>query len=212
MRILVADDHPLFRDGIVSLLAARDVDVVGATGDGTETVHLARQLRPDVVLMDIKMPGLGGIEATRQIKAELPDTRIVMLTAFDDDDNVFEAIKAGADGYMLKSLRAEEFFALLAGLARGDAPISPALAGRILRQLQHGDELHEAAEEQLTEREAEILTLVADGASNREIADALYLSENTVKYHMRHILAKRHLQNRAQAAAYAIRHGLAPDT
>lgn len=211
MRVLVADDHPLFRDGIVSLLTAREVDVVATTGDGVETVRRARQLRPDVVLMDIKMPGLNGIEATRHIKAELPETRIVMLTAFDDDDSVFEAIKAGADGYMLKSLRSEEFFSLLTGLARGDAPISPSLASKILRQVASAGESSGGAGDQLTERETEILGLVADGASNREIADVLFISENTVKYHMRHILGKLHLHSRAQAAAYAVRHRLTPE-
>src|SRR5579884_3792477 len=116
MRVLVADDHALFRDGIVSLLLARDIEVVAEAGDGEETVAQTRALRPDVVLMDIKMPGLNGIEATRLIKAELPDTKIVILTAFDDDDSLFEAIKSGADGYILKNLRSGEFFDLLNGL------------------------------------------------------------------------------------------------
>ncbi len=210
MRVLVADDHPLFRDGIVSLLTARDIEVVATTGDGLETVRRARELQPDVVLMDIRMPGLDGIEATRQIKAQSPAPRIVILTAVDDDDTVFEAIKSGADGYMLKSLRSEQFFDLLAGLAQGDAPISPSIATRILRQFARQEQPHDA-EEALTEREIEVLALVADGAGNREIAEALFISENTVKYHMRHILGKLHLQNRAQAVAYAMRHRLMPD-
>lgn len=209
MRVLVADDHPLFRDGIVSLLRARDIEVVATTGDGLETVRRSRELQPDVVLMDIRMPGLDGIEATRRIKAQSPAPRIVILTAVDDDDTVFEAIKSGADGYMLKSLRSEQFFELLAGLATGDAPISPSIAMRILRQFARRERPHDE-EESLTEREIEVLALVSDGAGNREIAEALFISENTVKYHMRHILAKLHLQNRAQAVAYAMRHGLVP--
>lgn len=209
MRVLVADDHALFRDGIVSLLLARDIEVVAEAGDGEETVAQTRALRPDVVLMDIKMPGLNGIEATRLIKAELPDTKIVILTAFDDDDSLFEAIKSGADGYILKNLRSGEFFDLLNGLDRGEAPISPALATKILREFSRRGPNHARTDDDsLTDRELEVLRLVAGGAPNREIAAILDITENTVKYHLRRILDKLHLQNRAQVMAYALRHGL----
>jgi DNA-binding NarL/FixJ family response regulator len=209
MRVLVADDHALFRDGIVSLLLARDIEVVAEAGDGEETVAQTRALRPDVVLMDIKMPGLNGIEATRLIKAELPDTKIVILTAFDDDDSLFEAIKSGADGYILKNLRSGEFFDLLNGLDRGEAPISPALATKILREFsRRGPNRARTDDDSLTDRELEVLRLVAGGAPNREIAAILDITENTVKYHLRRILDKLHLQNRAQVMAYALRHGL----
>lgn len=214
MRVLVADDHALFRDGIVSLLSARDIEVVAETGDGEETVARTRELRPDLVLMDIKMPRLSGIEATRLIKSEMPKVTIVILTAFDDDDSLFEAIKSGADGYMLKSLRSRDFFELLAGLARGEAPIPPALATRILREFtrQGRGRPRAGAEDELTEREQAVLRLLADGASNHEIAAQLDITDSTVKYHLRRILDRLHLQHRAQVVAYALRHGLTGST
>ncbi len=208
MKILVVDDRPLVRDGIVSLLRAHRQEVVGEAGDGAEAVTLARQLRPDLILMDIRMPGMGGLEATRRIKAKLPEIKIVILTVSDDDADVFEAIKSGADGYLLKSLSSEEFFALLDGLPRGEAAIPPSLAMKMLREFarSEAETAHtQASEDTLTEREEQVLQLLANGASNKEIGAALGISENTVKYHTRHILDKLHLRSRAQVIAYAAR-------
>jgi len=211
MRIVLADDHPLFRDGVRSLLEARGIEVVGEAGDGREAVETVLRLRPDVVLMDITMPHMDGLEATRIIKARAPEITIVMLTVSDEDHMLFEAIKSGAQGYLLKNLRAPEFFDLLQGVERGEAPISRALAGRILEEF--GRRAGPAAahrQDELTEREREVLQAVSGGASNREIAAALHISENTVKFHMKNILDKLHLRSRAEVVAYAARHSRAP--
>ncbi len=212
MRVLLADDHALFRDGIRSLLEARGVAVVGEAGNGREAVEAALRLRPDVVLMDITMPEMNGLEATRLIKAAAPDIKIVMLTVSDEDRTLFEAIKSGAQGYLLKNLQAAEFLELLQGAERGDAPISRGLAGRILEEFGHPR--HEPAlraDEELTGREREVLQAVSGGASNREVAAALHISENTVKFHMKNILDKLHLRSRAEVVAYAARRGLLPE-
>ncbi|MDR5694607.1 MAG: response regulator transcription factor [Armatimonadota bacterium] len=211
MRILLADDHPLFRDGIKSLLQARGMEVVGEANDGLEALEKTRQLQPDVVLMDIRMPRCSGLEATRLIKAEFPQVKIVILTVSDDDRDLFDAIKSGAQGYLLKNLKAEEFFDLLTSAARGEAVISRELAGKILEEFARthgGQRPREVLEEELTEREKEVLQLVAGGATNKEIATSLGISENTVKFHMKNILDKLHLRNRAEAVAYAARKGL----
>lgn len=204
MRVLVVDDHPLFRDGIRSLLNARDIEVVGEAENGRVGVDKALAMRPDVVLMDIKMPVMGGLEATRLLKTRQPETKIVILTVSEDDSDLFEAIKSGADGYLLKSLQSDEFFELLSGLQEGLAAIPKPLAGKILKELGK-TELPESrpSSDEPTEREREILVLLAEGKSNREIAEALVISENTVKYHMKNILDKLHLQNRAQVIAFA---------
>ncbi len=213
MRVLLADDHALFRDGIRSLLEARGVEVVGEAADGREAVEAALRLRPDVVLMDVAMPGVDGLEATRAIKAHLPDTKVVMLTVSDDDRTLFEALRSGAHGYLLKNLQAEEFFDLLAGIDRGEAPLSPSLAGRILDEFRRGKRPAERpGPDELTDREMEVLRAVSLGASNREIAARLRISENTVKYHIKNILDKLHLRNRAEVVAYAARRGwIRPD-
>ncbi len=209
MRVLLVDDHPLFRDGVRSLLESRGVEVVGEAGDGQQAVEAALRLRPDVILMDITMPGMDGLEATRLIKAQMPGIKIVILTVSDEERNLFDAIKSGAQGYLLKDLRADEFFDLLQGLERGEAPISRRLAGRILEEFARTRTSRPAAEgpEDLTEREREVLEWVSRGASNREIAAALDISENTVKFHMKNILDKLHLRNRAEVVAYAARQG-----
>ncbi|MDQ7820827.1 MAG: response regulator transcription factor [Armatimonadota bacterium] len=213
VRVLLADDHALFRDGIRSLLEARGVEVVGEAADGREAVEAALRLRPDVVLMDVAMPGVDGLEATRAIKAHLPDTKVVMLTVSDDDRTLFEALRSGAHGYLLKNLQAEEFFDLLAGIDRGEAPLSPSLAGRILDEFRRGKRPAERpGPDELTDREMEVLRAVSLGASNREIAARLRISENTVKYHIKNILDKLHLRNRAEVVAYAARRGwIRPD-
>ena len=211
MRVLLADDHPLFRDGLATLLRTRGMDVVGEASNGLEAVEKARALKPDLILMDVNMPQMNGLEATRLIKAERPETKIVILTVSDDDENMFEAIKSGAQGYLLKSLQSQAFFELLNGVAQGEAPISRGIATKILgefaRHLQQ-DETQAAGKEDLTEREKEVLRLVAEGSTNRDIASQLNVTENTVKYHLKNILEKLHLRNRAQAVAYAMQTGL----
>jgi DNA-binding NarL/FixJ family response regulator len=212
MRVLLVDDHPLFRDGVRSLLEARGVQVIGEAGDGEEAVQKALQFRPDVILMDIKMPRMDGLEATRLIKARLPEVKIVILTVSDEEHMLFEAIKSGAQGYLLKDLRAEEFFDLLAGVERGEAPISRRLAGRILEEFARGrvERPEQKSQDELTEREREVLRCVSAGSSNREVAATLHISENTVKFHMKNILDKLHLRNRGQVIAYAARKGWLP--
>jgi len=216
MRVLLVDDHPLFLEGLQDLLATSGVEVIGTAGNGLEALDRARSLRPDVILMDIQMPRCNGLAATRLIKAELPDVKIVMLTVSDEDEDLFEAIKSGASGYLLKSLDIEEFFKHLSELAQGEAPLSRGLASRILEEFTHQASKAEAAtqvEEEndetkgLTPRQTEVLTLVAQGLTYKEVGNALCLSERTVKYHMKEILNRLHLDNRAQVIAYATRMG-----
>jgi len=222
IRILLVDDHVLVRKGIASLLATQDdLEVVGEAGDGFEALERAEELMPDVILMDISMPRCDGLTAIDLIKREMPYVKIVMLTYSDDDENLFEAIKRGAQGYLLKDLQPEVLFESIRGAARGEAPISGAMAAKLLRELSPREraELPAAGPEEerlserpsrkglLTRREKEVLQLVAEGLSNRDIAERLRIAENTVKNHLRNILEKLHMQNRAQAVAYAIRQG-----
>jgi len=193
-----------------SLLRSHSIEVVGEASDGSEAVALTRALRPDVVLMDLTMPGVGGLEATRLIKAEMPDVKVVILTVSETDSDLFEAIRSGAHGYLVKSMASDDFFGLLEALERGEAPLSRGLAIRIVRHLAEGEKAGTLDSPGFTPRQEEILKAVAEGGSNREVADALSISEATVKYHMSHILEKLHLQSRAQVVAYAHRHGLAP--
>jgi DNA-binding NarL/FixJ family response regulator len=210
VRVLIADDHALFRDGLRSLLEAHGVDVVAEARDGREAVELARLHRPDVVLMDLAMPTLGGLGATRLITAELPEIAVVVLTASEDDADLFEAVKSGAQGFLPKDLEARRFFELLEGVTRGEPALTPALARKVLGAFARPTPEPQAREANaLTEREREVLDLLVQGVtSNRELAQRLFVSENTIKYHLRNILDKLHLQNRAQVIAYAVRHGL----
>ena len=212
IRVLLADDHALFRKGIASILAAeRGFEVVGEAGDGLEALERARELMPDVILMDIFMPGVNGLEATRRIKEALPYVKIVMLTVSEEDQNLFEAIKSGAQGYLLKKIEPQELFAMLKGVVQGDAPISRAMATKILREFAHQARRATPAPRSgadLSPREKEVLELVTQGKSNKEIAVALAITENTVKNHLKNILEKLHLENRVQAATFAIREGL----
>jgi DNA-binding NarL/FixJ family response regulator len=215
MRLLIADDHPLFRDGLRSLLEARGFEVVGEARNGREAIEQARRVRPDVLLMDLNMPELNGLAATRLISAQQADVKVVILTASEDDADLFEAIKSGAQGYILKNLESGEFFRLLDGVARGEPALTPGLAKRLLREFARPAPSPRAATEEvgpqaLTERENEVLQLLVQGVtSNRDLAERLVVSENTVKYHLRNILDKLHVQNRAQVVAYAMRHGMA---
>ena len=212
MRVVIADDHPLFRDGLRSLLEARDIDVVGKARNGREAVDQARRLKPDVVLMDLGMPEVNGLAATRLISAELPAVKVVILTASDDDADLFEAIKSGAQGYLFKNLDSVEFFHLLEGVARGEPALTPALARKLLGEFARPAPAARAPAEPpsaLTDREREVLDLLVQGiTSNRELAERLVVTENTVKYHLRNILDKLHVQNRAQVVAYAVRQGM----
>jgi DNA-binding NarL/FixJ family response regulator len=215
MRILLVDDHVLFRKGVAALLAPRpDMQVVGEAGDGLEAIEAARRLLPDVILMDIGMPNCDGLAATRCIKREMPHVKIIMLTVSDDDQHLFEAIKCGAQGYLLKNLEPDQLHNMLESISRGEAPLSGVIAARILKEFTQpelGTTRDAEIVDQLTPREIEILELVVDGKTNREIASALVISENTVKIHLRNILEKLHLQNRIQAAVYAVRQGLIED-
>ncbi len=212
MRILIADDHALFRDALKSLLAARDFDVVGEAANGREAVDLAWKLKPDVVLMDLSMPEVDGLEATKQLTAELPDVRVVVLTASDDDASLFEAIKSGARGYLVKDLESSDFFNLLEGVGRGEPALTPALARKVLEEFARPRRRASSTQDDpdaLTQRETDVLELMVQGVtSNRKLAQALEVSENTVKFHVRNILDKLHLNNRAQVVAYALRNRL----
>ncbi|HET8522433.1 MAG TPA: response regulator transcription factor [Thermomicrobiales bacterium] len=209
-RILLVDDHALFREGLISLLSyQKDFIVVGEAEDSESAMAKARALSPDIVLMDIDLPGENGVMATLRLTTELPTITVVMLTVHDDSQTLFEAIKAGAQGYLVKNTRSHELLEQLRGLARGEAPISRRLATRILDEL-HGQTKLLGQEETLTARETEVLELVVARLSNAEIADRLSISEYTVKNHMKSILAKLHLHNRHQAAAYGVAHGWLP--
>jgi DNA-binding NarL/FixJ family response regulator len=244
LRVALVDDHRLIREGLKSYLAGRGVEIVGEGGNGRDGVRLARELRPDVLLMDLSMPEMDGLEATRLIKAERPEQVVVILTASEAESHLFEAVKSGAQGYLLKSLEPEQLVGQLEAAARGEAALSPALAAKILNELartaatgQTGPGPSTAvpagsacspdtplspparpggasrrpvpeAVEPLTARERDVLDLVVRGASNREIAETLVVTDNTVKYHLKNILQKLHLRNRAQVVAYALRHGI----
>jgi DNA-binding NarL/FixJ family response regulator len=210
VRVLIADDHALFRDGLRSLLEAHGIAVVAEARNGREAVELARIHHPDVVLMDLAMPELDGLGATRLLTAELPEIAVVVLTASEDDEDLFEAVKSGAQGFLPKDLEATRFFELLDGVARSEPALTPALARKVLGAFARPNAAPSAqASDALTEREREVLELLVRGVtSNRELAEHLFVSENTVKYHLRNILQKLHLQNRAQVIAYAVRHGL----
>ncbi|HEX7184668.1 MAG TPA: response regulator transcription factor [Thermoanaerobaculia bacterium] len=211
MRILIADDHTLFRESLGSLLTSRGFEIIGEAREGREAVELARRLQPDIVLMDLAMPGLDGLTATRLISAEMPQVKVVILTGSDEDAQLFEAIKSGAQGYLLKDLESRELFSFLEGVGRGEPALTPRLANKLLQEFARPprptSEPHDP--DALTEREREVLELLVQGVTtNRKLARHLGLSENTVKFHVRNILDKLHLHNRAQVVGFALRHGM----
>lgn len=228
LRVLLVDDHSLFLEGLSNLLVSEGIQVAGLAHDGFEALAQARHLRPDLILMDVQMPRCDGLAATRLIKAEMPECTIVMLTMSEDEHDLFEAVKSGASGYLLKQLDAADFFTYLAELQAGHPPFSPGLAEKILKEF-----AHQAAQPEdqpppavpdavvtegtryaayltgvLSPRQVQILTLVAQGQTYREVGETIGLSERTVKYHMAEILERLHLENRAQVIAYAARMGL----
>ena len=212
MRTLLVDDHALFRDGVASLLLAWGHEVVGQASDGSQAIEMVDETSPDVVLMDVRMPNVSGIEATAEIKARHPEVAIVMLTVSEEEADLFRAIKAGAQGYLLKNLEAPQLRSMLEGVARGEPAISPGTAARIIDEfLRTRDGTAPAPTQRLTDREVQVLGLVTDGQRNREIAVELGISENTVKFHLKNIVEKLHAQNRAELAARAVREGLVPD-
>jgi DNA-binding NarL/FixJ family response regulator len=210
VKVLIVDDHVLFRRGVRSAIEhENDIEIVGEAEDGREALAQAIKLEPDLVLMDISMPHCSGLEAVSAIKRELPHVRIIMLTVHDEDENLFQAIMRGAEGFLSKNVRAKALVDSLRGVMGGEAAISKRMAGKILKEFARLAEIEAGSVAgQLTLRENEVLQKLSEGLSNREIALSLYISENTVKAHITNILRKLHLQNRSQAAAYARRLGL----
>ncbi|MFN0070177.1 MAG: response regulator [Chloroflexota bacterium] len=231
-RLVLADDHALFREGLRILLEARGFEVAGEAGNGIEAIERVRELQPDVLLLDVDMPQMGGLEATRLLTVEQPNVSIVMLTGSDEEKNLFESIKSGAQGYVLKTTAPDILFAQIESAARGEPALTPKLSAKILvefarlgkmiddeRRQRHTltrppvpgpapSAINEESEMVLSAREREVLECLIRGSTNKEIANSLIVSENTIKYHLKNILQKLHVNNRAQVVAYALRHGL----
>ena len=209
IRILLADDHTVLRQGISQMLNTQpDMEVVAQAGNGSEAVDLADTYKPDVALLDINMPEMDGVEATRHITARLPSTRIIILTMYRRDDYVFEAIKAGASGYLLKEVELDVLLEGIRAVVRGEAVLDPAMVGRVLAEIRQPSFGKKQVAHILTERDVEILRLIALGMTNREIATGLNASEKTIRNRLSHIFRLLHLKNRTQAALYAVREGL----
>lgn len=209
IRILIADDHAVVREGLRALIDTEPgMELVGEAADGVEAVQKSAAVDPDVILLDLVMPRKGGLEAIREIKEDNPRARILVLTSFAEDEKVFPAIKAGAQGYLLKDSSPRELLQAIRDIHHGQPSMHPTIARKLMREIQRGSELP-LVEEPLTEREVEVLSLVAQGFTNQEIADRLFVSERTVRTHVSNILSKLHLANRTQAALYALRKGLA---
>ena len=210
MKVIICDDQAIVRDGLVMLLKLEpDIEVVGSTGDGAEAVELVVEKRPDLILMDLKMPIMNGVEATRQIRMKYPEVKVLVLTTYADDEWVFDAIQAGASGYLLKDTPREELVRAVRGTVTGKTYVDPSIAGKVLDQVSsHQTQPATLITSKLTEREIEVLRLIARGLSNADIADQLFLSDGTVRNHVSAILAKLGVSDRTQAAVIAIQHGL----
>jgi DNA-binding NarL/FixJ family response regulator len=214
IRVLLVDDQPLFRAALATLIAEQPhLTIAGEAENGLEAVELAHTLRPDLVLMDVEMPVMDGVEATRRIREELPSVKVVILTVSEADDHLFDAIRFGAHGYLLKDLRPEQLYELIRAVMRDETALSPAIAGRLLREFRERGTtprvtVAEASGPTLTNREIQTMQLVSEGLSNKEIGVRLSITEGTVKNHVHNALEKLQLENRIQAAAYVVRHGL----
>ena len=211
IRVLIADDQALFRRGLYVVLGTEEnIEVVAEAEDGEQAIAKAEEMAPDVVLMDVRMPRVNGIEAAQRIRELLPSTKILMLTVSDEEDDLYEAIKAGANGYLLKEISVEEVATAIRSVVQGQSLISPSMASKLLNEFnslarQAAEKNEQLPAPVLTARELEVLKLVARGMSNRDVADQLYISENTVKNHVRNILEKLHLHSRMEAVMYAVR-------
>jgi NarL family two-component system response regulator LiaR len=210
MKVIICDDQAIVRDGLVMLIKLEpDIEIVGTAEDGAAAVEMVGDKRPDVVLMDLKMPIMNGVEATRQIRAKYPEVKILVLTTYADDEWVFDAIQAGASGYLLKDTPREELIKAVRGTVTGKTYVDPSIAGKVLEQVSsHQTQPASLITSKLTEREIEVLRLIARGLSNADIADRLFLSDGTVRNHVSSILAKLGVSDRTQAAVIAIQHGL----
>jgi len=213
VRVLIADDHALFRRGLIMVLESEpDIEVVAEAQDGAEVIANTEEFVPDVVLMDVRMPKLNGIEAARAIREMVPSVKIVMLTVSDEEDDLFDAIKAGANGYLLKEISIEEVADAIRSVTTGQSLLSPSMASKLLNEFnalaKQADEKPRLAAPRLTTRELEVLKLVAQGMSNRDVAEQLFIAENTVKNHVRNILEKLQLHSRMEAVVYAVREKL----
>ena len=212
IRIMLVDDQAMFREGLRTLLATQpDFEVVGEAADGAEALRLCPAVRPDVVLMDLRMPNLGGVAATRQLRAAHPDVRVLVLTTFDDDEDIFEGLRAGALGYLLKDAGSAKLFEAVRAAARGESFLQPSVAAKVVAEfarLSEGSPRGEALVDPLSDRELEVLRLVAQGASNKEVAAALHIAEGTVKNHLTNVFSKLGVRDRTQAALKARSLGL----
>ena len=211
LRVLIVDGHDLFRNGLRNLLEGEGVQIVGEAGAGQEALRIVREVAPDVVVMDLNMPGMGGVEATRHISTIAPLTRVLMLTISDQDNDVIDAILAGACGYLLKDSSIQDLMAGIRAAANGESIISPTIAAKVLQRLRATNtqpEIEQAIRAELSDREIEVLKLIANGKDNAMIAGELHISQKTVKNHISNILMKLQIDNRIQAAVYAVRSGI----
>lgn len=217
MKVMLVDDHPLFMEGLQYVLKTHGIEVIGTAKNGREAYEKSKILKPDIIMMDIKMPEYNGLDALRLIKVDMPNIKIIMLTISEDDEDLFEAVKYGASGYLLKNTDAKDLIDMLIDLENGETPISPGLAPRLLMEFKRGsafnhnssiDDEEDKNVQSLTKRQLEILEMVAKGVTYKEVGEAMEITERTVKYHMGRIIELLHLENRAQVIAYASRMGI----